>query len=437
MCLLLQHFFILKSTHAHRFLIRISFLFCPQTSSAGHQNQHTIHGLSSSSTPVQAPLQYFQPGKSYSAAPYTGQHCAAAPAPASLHSVTGHSANYNPANMQQSTGSILPSAVPQNIAQNYQSPSHQPQQPTAAGSLNFSLKAQQTCQSCVMPTQQQTISATGYSVPVQQHTAAGAPAVPTQSYPVGSVFPCITTKAQCHSAQVPSVLQQVQGTVSLSSPHSGQSSSTPALYNQQMPLQQENQQTLLQNSQSNIQVPQNVGQGYMKPQLQHNQEIQYSLVQQMVQSTANQQQVQTPAPLIHSQKPLQATIRQQSLGTYQSTAQQTHTPASQTIPTTSPVNVAAAHQSFLAAGLHDAGSQGYARSAFNILQQSTSPAQNQYLPTQSTTPQTYGEANQVGFLRIFLPCFPTIARMLFMVMIRCIAARCYTLCLRFKPHSHY
>lgn len=370
---------------------------------------------------MQTPLQYFQPGQSYPAAPYAGQQCAAAPTPASLCSVTGHSANYAPANMQQSTGSILPSAVPQNIAQNYQSPSHQPQQPTAASSLNFPLKAQQTCQNCAMPTQQQTVSAAGYSVPVQQHTAAGAPAVPTQSYPVGSVVPCITTKAQCHPAQVPSVLQQVQGTVSLSSHLSGQSSSTPALYNQQMPLQQENQQTLLQNSQSNIQVPQNVGQGYMKPQLQHNQEIQQNL-QQMVQSTTNQQQIQTPAPLIHSQKPIQATIQQQSLGTYQSTAQQTLTPASQAFPTTSSVNVAAAHQSFPAVGLHDAGSQSYACSAFNILQQSTSPAQNQYLTAQSTAPQAYGEVNQVGFLRILLPCFPTIARMLFMV----IAARWYT-----------
>lgn len=375
----------------------MSLPFCPQTSSAGHQNQHTLHGLSSSSTPVQAPLQYFQPGQSYPAAPYTGQHCAAAPAPASLCSVTGHSANYTPANMQQSTGSILPSAVLQNVAQNYQSPSHQPQQPTAASSLNFPLKAQQTCQNCVMPTQQQTVSATGYSVPVQQHTAPGAAAVPTHSYPVGSVVPCVTTKGHCHPAPVPSVLQQVQGTVSLSSQHSGQSSSTPALYNQHMPLQQENQQTLLQNSQSNIQVPQNVGQGYMTPQLQHNQEIQHNLVPQMVQSTTNQQQVQSSTLPIHSQKPIQGTVRQQSLGTYQSTAQQTHTPASQALPNTCPVNVAAAHQSLPAAGLHDAGSQSYACSAFNILQQSTSPAQNQYLPMQSTTPQTYGEANQVGF----------------------------------------
>lgn len=374
--------------------------FCLQTSSAGHQNQHTIHGLSSSSTSVLAPLQYFQPGQSYPAAPYTGQNCATAPAPASLCSITGHSANYAPANMQQSTGSILPSAVPQNITQNYQSPSHHPQHPTAASSLNFPLKAQQTCQNCAMPTQQQTIS-----VPDQQHTAAGSPAVPTQSYPVGSVVPCITTKAQCLPAQVPSVLQQVQGTVSLSSQHSGQSPSTPALYNQQMPFQQENQQTLLQNSQSNVQLPQNVGQGYSKPQQQHNQEMQHNLVQQMLQLTTNQQQVQTPLSLIQRQKPIQGTIQQESLGTYQPTAQQTITPASQALPITSPVNVAAAHQSFPAAVLHDAGSQSYAHSAFNILQQSSSITQNQCLSAQSTTPQTYGEVNQVGFFRTFLPCF--------------------------------
>ncbi|XP_029689102.1 serine/threonine-protein kinase WNK2 isoform X10 [Takifugu rubripes] len=362
-----------------------------QASSAGHQTHHTIHGLPSSSTPVQAPLQYLQLGQSYPAAPYTGQHCAA-PAPASLCSVTGLSASYVPANMQQTlqnTGNIIPSAVPQN----YQSPSHKQQQPTAASSLNFSSKAQQTCQNCVMPTTQQSVSASGYSAPVQQHTAA-APAVPSQSYPAGSVVPGLATQAQCHPAQVPSVLQQVQGTVCLSSQHSGQSSSTPALYSQQMPIQQENQQTFLQSSQSNIQVAQNVGQGYLKPQLQHNQEIQHNLVQQMAQPTTNQQQVQTPANLSHSQKPMQATVRQQSHDTYQSTFQQTPTPASQPLPTTSPVSVAAAHQSFPAAGLHDAGPQSYSCSTFSILQQSTPPAQNQYLSAQSTTPQAYGELSQ-------------------------------------------
>eukprot|EP00066_Takifugu_rubripes_P011617 XP_011600883.1 PREDICTED: serine/threonine-protein kinase WNK2 isoform X2 [Takifugu rubripes] len=361
-------------------------------SSAGHQTHHTIHGLPSSSTPVQAPLQYLQLGQSYPAAPYTGQHCAA-PAPASLCSVTGLSASYVPANMQQTlqnTGNIIPSAVPQN----YQSPSHKQQQPTAASSLNFSSKAQQTCQNCVMPTTQQSVSASGFSAPVQQHTAA-APAVPSQSYPAGSVVPGLATQAQCHPAQVPSVLQQVQGTVCLSSQHSGQSSSTPALYSQQMPIQQENQQTFLQSSQSNIQVAQNVGQGYLKPQLQHNQEIQHNLVQQMAQPTTNQQQVQTPANLSHSQKPMQATVRQQSHDTYQSTFQQTPTPASQPLPTTSPVvSVAAAHQSFPAAGLHDAGPQSYSCSTFSILQQSTPPAQNQYLSAQSTTPQAYGELSQ-------------------------------------------
>lgn len=168
-----------------------------------------------------------------------------------------------------------------------------------------------------------------------------------------------------------------------------------------MPIQQENQHSLLQNSQSTIQATQNVGQGYVKPQLQHNQEIQQNLGQQVIPSTTNQQQIQTPAPLIHNQKPIQATVRQQSHEAYQSIVQQTHTPASQTLPTTSPVvNAAAAHQSFPAAGLHEAGSQSYACSAFNILQQATPPAQNQYLHAQSATPQTYGEANQVGFLRL-------------------------------------
>lgn len=182
--------------------------------------------------------------------------------------------------------------------------------------------------------------------------------------------------AQCHPGQAPRALQQVQGTVNLSSHQPGQSSSTPALYSQQIPIPQENQQLVLQNAQSNIQLTQHAGQAYIQPQ--------------------RQQQVHTPAPQQHSQKTMQAAVQQQSHDVSQSTVQQVQTPASQTLPTAaSIVQVAATHQSYPAAGLPDAASQSYAHSAFSVLQQQTVAAQSQYLPAQSTSPQTYGGANQV------------------------------------------
>lgn len=358
------------------------FPLCPQASSAGHQNQQSIQGLPSSSTPVHAPLQYIQPGHSYPAVPYAGQHCAATPAPASLCSVniqhTVNAASYTPPTVQQvqAAGSISASAASQNVAQSYQAPGHQQQQATAVSSLTFPLKVQKTCQNCAAPNQQQVHSASGYPAPVQQQTAAAAPTLPAQSYPLASVTPSMAATAQCHPGQAPRALQQVQGTVNLSSHQPGQSSSTPALYSQQIPIPQENQQLVLQNAQSNIQLTQHAGQAYIQPQ--------------------RQQQVHTPAPQQHSQKTMQAAVQQQSHDVSQSTVQQVQTPASQTLPTAaSIVQVAATHQSYPAAGLPDAASQSYAHSAFSVLQQQTVAAQSQYLPAQSTSPQTYGGANQV------------------------------------------
>ncbi|KAE8293649.1 Serine/threonine-protein kinase WNK2 [Larimichthys crocea] len=191
-----------------------------QASSAGHQNQQSIQGLASSSTPVHVPLQYVQPGQSYPAAPYTGQHSAATPAPASLCSVniqhTVSAASYTPPSVQQTqtAASISASAVPQHVVQNYQAPGHQQQQATAASSLTFPLKGQQTCQNCVAPTQQQAHSASGYPASVQQHTLAAATTLPAQqpaqSFPLASVAPAMAATAQCHPAQAPSALQQVQ-----------------------------------------------------------------------------------------------------------------------------------------------------------------------------------------------------------------------------------
>nr|XP_046253339.1 serine/threonine-protein kinase WNK2-like isoform X3 [Scatophagus argus] len=329
------------------------------TGSAGHHNQPSIQGLPSSSTPVHAPLQYLQPGHSHPASPYAGQHCAAPPAPASISAS---------------------SAVP--------------------------LKVQQACQNCAAPTRAHSVS--GYPAPVQQQTAAAAATTlstqqPAQSYPLASVAPT-AAMAQCLPAQAPSTLQQVQAAVSLPSQQPSQSSSTPALYTQHIPIQQEQQQPLLQNTQSNIQLTQHAGQAYIQPQVQHSQETLHSIHQHMAQQPAHrsqivqapgQQQVPTTTLQKHSQKTMQTAVQLQSHDVSQSTVQHIQTPASQPLPTTAPV-IAGTHQSFLAAGLPDVAPESYGHSAISVRQQQVAPAQTQYLPAQSTAaPQTYGGANHL------------------------------------------
>ncbi|XP_076597471.1 serine/threonine-protein kinase WNK2 isoform X8 [Chaetodon auriga] len=383
-----------------------------QAGSAGHQNQQSIQGLPSSSTPVHAPLQYIQPGHSYPAAPYAGPHSAAAPAPSSLCSVniqhTVSAASYTPPSVQQTQAAagIPTSAVPQHVAQSYQAPGHQQQQATAASSSTIPLKVQQTFQNCAAPTQQQAHSASGYAAPVQQQTAAAASTLPAQSYPLASVAPTMAATDQCHPAQVPSAKQHVQAAVNLPSQQPGQSSPTPALYNQQIPIQQEHQQPLLQNTQSSLHLTQHAGQAYIQPQLQHAQETLHSTHQQMGQQpthhsqnvqSSGQQQVHTPTLQKHSQKTMQTAVQPQSHDISQSTVQQVQTPAPQPHPTAAPVvQVAATLQSYPTAGLPDTAPQSYPHSAINVLQQQTAPTQSQYLPAQSAAaPQTYGGANQV------------------------------------------
>ncbi|KAI3357594.1 hypothetical protein L3Q82_015994 [Scortum barcoo] len=356
--------------------------------SAGNQNQPSVQGLPASSTAVQTPLQYLQPGHSYPAAPYAGQHSAATPAPASLCSVNiQHSAsasNYAPPSVQhtQAAAGISASAMPQHVAQSYQAPGQQQQQASAGSSLNFPLKVQQTCQNCAAPTQQQAHSASGYPVQQQNAAATTLPAQqPAQSYSLASVAPAMAATAQSHPAQAPSALQQVQAAINLPSQQPGQSSSTPALYSQQIPIQQEHQQPLLQNAQPNIQLTQHAGQAYIQPQHQHSQETLHTVHQQMAQQpthycqslqSSGQQQVHTPTLQKHSQKTMQTAVPQQSLDISQSTVQQVQTPASQPHPTATPaVQVAAAQQSYPAVGLPDAASQSYAHSALNPLQQQT------------------------------------------------------------------
>ncbi|XP_078026052.1 serine/threonine-protein kinase WNK2 isoform X9 [Epinephelus lanceolatus] len=393
-----------------------------QASSAGHQNLPSVQGLPSSSTAVHTPLQYHQPGHSYPAAPYAGHHGAATPAPASLCSVniqhTVSAGSYTPPSVQQTptAANISASAVPQHVAQSYQAP--------AASSLTFPVKVQQSCQSFVAPAQQQAHSAPGYPTPIQQQTAAAAASLPAQqpaqSYPLASVAPTMAATALCHPAQAPSALQHVQAAVKLPSQQPGQSSSTPALYSQQIPIQQEHQL----NTQSNIQLTQHAGQAYMQPQLQPSQETLHTMHQQTAQQAAHlpqslqptgQQQVHTP-PL---QKHSQTAIPQQSQDVSQSTVQQVQAPASQPHPTAPPVvQVAATQQSYPAAGLPDAASQSYAHPALNALQQQTAPTQSQYLSAQSTAaPQTYGGQQFqpylciAAFLNQNIPAGPSISQL--------------------------
>uniref|UniRef100_A0A3B4FBX8 non-specific serine/threonine protein kinase n=1 Tax=Pundamilia nyererei TaxID=303518 RepID=A0A3B4FBX8_9CICH len=359
-------------------------------SSAGYQTQQSVQGLSSSSSTVHAPPQYLQPGHSYPATLYAPQPCAPTPAPASLCSVNIQHAtsagSYSPPNVQQAqvAASIVPSAVPQHVVQSYQAPVQQQQQVTAANSLTFPLQVQQTSQNSVAPPLQQAQSASGS---VQQPTAATTlPAQqPTENCPSASAAPSMAPTVQGQPVQASSTLQQAQTTVKLPNQQHSQNSATPALYSQQISIQQEHQQSLSQNAQ------QNAGKACVQSQLQHGQETVYAMHQQMAQHPtqqsqslhcSTQQQVHTPNVQQHSQKTIQTAVPQQSQDVSQSQPQTTATQVLQ---------VPAKHQSYSAAGPHDAASQSYAHSAL----QQTAPGQSQYLPAQSVCPQTYIAANQV------------------------------------------
>ncbi|XP_033943694.1 serine/threonine-protein kinase WNK2 isoform X3 [Pseudochaenichthys georgianus] len=367
-------------------------------SSAGHQNQPSVQGVPSSSTAVHAPQQYLQPGHSYPAPPYVGQHTAAAPAQASQCSVnlqhTASAANYTPQSVQQTqvAANISASAVPQHVAQSYQAPGHQApghqapghqapghhqQQQQATAASTFPLKVQQTCQNCVAQPQKQ---ASGYPNPVQQQTAAAAPA---QSYSLTSVASNMAATAQNHPTLAPSALQHI---VNLPSQHPGPSASTPALYSQQIPTQQEHQL----NTQSHIHLTQHAGQAYIQPQVQHCQETQHTLHQQLTQQpnmSPYHHQVHASTLQKHSQEAMQTAGQQWSHD-----VSQVQTPAHLLHQTASPVvQVAAAQQSYPAAGLPDAACHSYTHPALGALQQETAAGQSQYHAAQSAAaPLTYG-----------------------------------------------
>lgn len=359
---------------------------------------------------MHTPLQYPQTGHSYPAAPYAGLPGATAPAPAAVCSVNFQQAasvpSYTTPSVQpQATANV--SAVPQHVAQSYQAPGQPQQQAPAADSLTFPLQVQQMCQSFVAQIEQHTQSVSGYSIPVQQQTAAAATILPgqkpAQSFSHAPVSSNMGAMAQCHPAQAPNTLQQVQATVRQPSQQTVQSSSTPALYSQQIHIQQEHHQSSLQNSQFSTQQTQNAAHSYIQPHLQSSQEAVHPIHQQFAPQTISQppslqslgqHQVHTT---VHSQKSTQTAVGPQSQDASQNTVLQIQTTASQTHPTATPVVQGAAnHLTCPAPCLPDAVSPSNTHCTVNVLQQQSTPTPSQYQAAQSTiVAQTHGGANQV------------------------------------------
>ncbi|XP_024860225.1 serine/threonine-protein kinase WNK2 isoform X3 [Kryptolebias marmoratus] len=321
-------------------------------SSAGHQSQPSVQGLPSSSTAVHIPQQYLPPGHSYPAALYAGQPCTATPVPASLSAI----------NIQQQppVAMSIATAVPHGV-QSYQAvgQQQQQQQATAASSLTFPLLDQQIPHNSAGSAHQ------------QAHSGVHQPAL---SCPPASFPSAVAATAPCQSAHAPNTSQQAHVPVKHPSQQTVQSSSTPALYNQQISLQQE--QPLLQNTQSSIQQTLN----------QHNHESVNTALQQMAQHPTltshglqcpTQQQVDAPTLQQHSQKVTTTTLSEQILNVPQSQPHPTGTPV---------VQVAAEHQSYFVPGLPDAAAQSYSQAA---------SSQSQYQSAQCiTTPHSYGGANR-------------------------------------------
>lgn len=252
----------------------------------------------------------------------------------------------------------IATAVPL-VAQNYQAVGQeQQQQPTAASALTFNLLDQQTSISSAGSTQQQAQSAF--------------------HQPAHSCPPAVAT-ASCQFAHAPSTSQQAQVPVKQHSQQPAQSSSTPAFYNQQISIPQE--QPLPQNTQSSVQQILN--------QLNH--DSVNTTLQQMVQHPTlsshslqcpTQQQVGGPTLQQHGQKVTTMTLSEQRLNISQSQLHPTRTPF---------VQVAAEHQSYFVPGLPDADPQSYAQSA--VQQAASGPGQYQSVQC-IPTPHSYGGANR-------------------------------------------
>ncbi|CAG6021634.1 unnamed protein product [Menidia menidia] len=301
-----------------------------QTNSAGHQSQSSVQGFPTSSTAVHA-QQYLQHGHSYPAALYVGQHSAGTAAPASLCSIS----------IQQQTQAAI----------------------------------QQSAASSVASRQQQPHSAMGYPTSVQHQTTAttGPAQQPPYSCPLTSAAPAMTATVQGQSAHAPITPQQAQGSVQQPGQQPPQNPPTPALYSQQIPIQQDHQQPSSQSTHSGVPQTLNVGQTFHTT---HNQMAPLPTNPSQSLQCSSHQQVHTASVQQHSQSLLQAVSHQSQDG-----SQSLLRPAA-----TQFAQVATDHQSYFAAGQPDAVCQSYAHSA----PQQNAPAQNQYLLAQG-----YGGTNQV------------------------------------------
>ncbi|KAM9751060.1 serine/threonine-protein kinase WNK2 isoform 4-T4 [Menidia menidia] len=300
------------------------------TNSAGHQSQSSVQGFPTSSTAVHA-QQYLQHGHSYPAALYVGQHSAGTAAPASLCSIS----------IQQQTQAAI----------------------------------QQSAASSVASGQQQPHSAMGYPTSVQHQTTAttGPAQQPPYSCPLTSAAPAMTATVQGQSAHAPITPQQAQGSVQQPGQQPPQNPPTPALYSQQIPIQQDHQQPSSQSTHSGVPQTLNVGQTFHTT---HNQMAPLPTNPSQSLQCSSHQQVHTASVQQHSQSLLQAVSHQSQDG-----SQSLLRPAA-----TQFAQVATDHQSYFAAGQPDAVCQSYAHSA----PQQNAPAQNQYLLAQG-----YGGTNQV------------------------------------------
>ncbi|XP_024148056.1 serine/threonine-protein kinase WNK2 isoform X4 [Oryzias melastigma] len=288
-----------------------------------HQNQpSSVQAPPTSTTVMDTQQQNLQPGHSYPAALHPHQA-----APAALCSM----------NIQQQM---------QPAAQSYQG--HQQQD--AAGSLTFPLQIQQTFQNSVVSSQQQSQSPSGYSTSVQPQIVASTLSAqqPAQSCPPVSPAQTIPTQVLCQPVHPPCTSQQAQASFQLLSQQPAQSSSTPGLYAQQIPIQQEHQQPL-PNAQLGIHQAPDAGQAY-PPQ---NPETLHQMEQPAAHSSQNpqchlQKQLLTSAPQQHYQQLTQPAAPVQEVSHPQ--------PHSIAIPV---VQVAAEHPGYHMKSLPDSASQNY------------------------------------------------------------------------------
>ncbi|XP_043970206.1 serine/threonine-protein kinase WNK2 [Gambusia affinis] len=304
-------------------------------SSAGNQQQPSVQGLPSSSAAMPTPQQSLQPGHSYPAALYAAHLGSTTPIPTSLGSLY---------TQQQTSVAVTnaASAVPQHIAQSYQTAGHQ-HQPAASGSPTFTLQAHQVSQNLIASTQQQAAS----SYPAVHHQAAAAIFAahqPMQSCSLGTVSSAMAATTHGQSAHSASTSQQASA-----NQQPGQISSTPALYSQIISVQQ--------NTQSNIQHTLNTGQVYNLSQ-----ESVHIISHPAAQPpTLSSQQLQSPTHQSDAPVLLQNAVPEQS--------------QNEPHPKGSPVRqIPAGSQSFFASAVPDASSHSYAHSAI----QQGPPAQNQY-----------------------------------------------------------